>query len=79
MQKIRGEPAHTREESVDDLSARLRDSYRSSHVDVKEEIKVMQQLQADVASQLNDLKGVLAQYKALQNQNDTGQASVKED
>jgi predicted PurR-regulated permease PerM len=74
LQKIRDKKEMNVE--VDELAAQLRGSYKSSHEDLREEFKSMQQLQTDVASQLVELKSIVAQFTALQHQNDD---NVKQD
>lgn len=61
---------------VDELAAQLRDSYKSSHQNLGEELKSTQQLQTDVATQLVELKNIVAHFAALQHQNDD---NVKQD
>lgn len=66
LQKMRDK----NEMNVDHLAGQLRDSYKSSHQDLRLELKSIQQVQTDVATQLAELKSIVAQLSALQHQND---------
>jgi predicted PurR-regulated permease PerM len=57
------------EKSVDHLAEQFRDSHKSLHQDLGEELKSIQQLQTDVATHLVELKSIVAQFSALQYQN----------
>lgn len=74
-QKIRAK-RETNAHYLDDQVARLH-PYQSSRQDLGAEIAAMEQLQKDVASQLNELKGILAQFNHQQSNQIT--TSLKQD
>lgn len=52
----------------DEVTNRLRESSRTQHEQLGEQLQSMQQLQLDVASQLMEIKSALAQYAIMQRQ-----------